>query len=53
MATSEHLEDFRKDYVTTKNGKVAHYYCVRVTPNGRDIHQVPTRTRTLTPNPIP
>jgi hypothetical protein len=35
--------DYRLHYVNATNGKTPRYYCVRLSHNGRDMHQVRAR----------
>ena len=34
------VTDFRDYYVNTTNGRIPKYYCVRLSPNGKDVRQL-------------
>ena len=39
-ALRRYVTDYRNSYVNTTNGKIPKYYCVRLSPNGRDVRQL-------------
>ena len=36
----EYVTDYRDHYVNTTNGRLPKFYCVRISPNGRDVRQL-------------